>query len=388
MALKMVTESRLMIHAGRYGAVGRTWSAFPPIPSFLQIYAYALRAKGMMGKTREEAREAKSHRAKFYEDVWREAAGELGATVEMLSNGILEIRRGGVSTKVHNNFTPLDDPVTLQVSLNKPLVHRILRRHQLPTPGHVEFSLNTLGKAYEFLADHPACVVKPADGTAGGDGVTTGIETRRQVLSAAVRAAGYSPKLLIEEEVQGNTIRLLYLDGALLDAIQRNPPTVLGDGKADISQLVQKLNRRRLNAGYKLAQVTLNCDLDMRRTLARQGLSLRSTPCDGQRVVLKRVVNDNMADENVSVVDQVSESVVAAARRGADLIGGKLVGVDIITTDIGKTLEEAGGKIIEINTTPGLHYHYFKQGEPSRVAVHILKACLEHAYGHDVTSSC
>ncbi len=352
-----------------------------PISMFLQICGNALRAKSMLGTAGHQAGLAKSHRSQFYEDVWREAAGELGATFEVLGKGVLKISEGRVSTRVRENYTTLDDPVTLLVSLDKPLVHAILRSHSLPTPSHAEFSLDNLNKAYEFLAEYRLCVVKPSDGTGGGDGVTTGIETRGQMLKAVVMAAGYSRRVLIEEQMKGEIIRLLYLDGQLLDAVKRGPPTVLGDGKSRISQLVQRLNRRRLDAGYELAQVTLKYDLDMKRTLARQDLSWRSVPADGRRVVLKGVINDNMADENVSVADQVSECMIAAGRRAAELIGSRLAGVDIITPDIRQGLEEAGGKILEVNTTPGFHYHYFKQGGACRVAVPILKTCLEHARG-------
>jgi cyanophycin synthetase len=241
--------------------------------------------------------------------------------------------------------------------------------------------LNNLNKAYEFLAQHRLCVVKPSDGTSGGNGVTTGIETRGQLLRGAVNAAGYSARSLIEEQVKGDTIRLLYLDGQLLDAVKRCPPAVLGDGKSSISQLVQGLNQRRLDAGYLLAQVTLYYDTDMKRTLARQNFSWRSVPADGQRVVLKGVINDNMAEENESVADHVCQSIVEAGSRAADLIGVRLAGIDVITPDIRQGLEHSGGKILEVNTTPGFHYHYFKQGGPCRVAVPILKSCLEHARG-------
>jgi hypothetical protein len=347
----------------------------------LQFCGYALRAKWKLGGAGNQSGQAKRYRSQFYADVWREAAGELGATFEVLDKELFKISRNGVSTRVHNNYTTLDDPVTLYVSLDKPLVHAILRSHRLPTPDHAEFSLNSLNKAFEFLAQHGLCVVKPSDGTGGGDGVTTGIETRRQLFKAAVGAAGYSPRLLIEEQLKGDTIRLLYLDGQLLDAVKRGPPTVLGDGKSRISQLVQSLNHRRLDAGYDLAQVTLKYDMEMKYTLARQNFSWRSVPADGQRVALKGVVNDNMADENVSVADQVSECIVAAGRRAAELIGARLAGIDIITPDIHQGLEEGGGKILEVNTTPGFHYHYFKQGGACRVAVPILKTCLEHSDG-------
>ena len=375
-----LTESEAMVHARHDRADDRGWFAVPQISLPLQIYAYALRAIRLLGRMGAQSREAKRHRSQFYEDVWREAAGELGATVELLSKGILEISRGGVNTRVHQNYTPLDGPDTVRISRAKPIVRTMLRAHGLPTPNDAEFSLHELKKAYRFLAQHRLCVVKPAYGTGSGSGITTGLATPRQLFKAALRAAGYGPTLLIEEQVEGDTIRLLYLDGQLLDAVKRCPPTVLGDGKSRISQLVESLNHQRLSAGYKLAQAILKYDMDMERTLARQDLSWRSVPADGQRIVLKGVINDNMADENVSVVDQVCESIIAAGRLAAELIGARLVGIDIITPDVRQGLEETGGKILEVNTTPGYHYHYFTQNGTCRVAVPILETCLEHAH--------
>lgn len=373
-----LTESESMVHAGQDRADDRGWFAVTHMSRLLQIYAYALRAIRSLGsRIGAQSREARRQRSQFYEDVWREAAGELGATVEVLSKEILEISRGEVKTRVQQNWTPLDGPDIVRISRTKPIVRKMLRSHGLPTPNDAEFSLNELTKAYRFLAQHPLCVVKPAYGTGSGVGITTGLATPRQLFKAAVRASGYGPRLLIEEQVEGHTIRLLYLDGQLLDAVKRNPPTVIGDGRSTISQLVESLNQRRLNAGYKLAQAILKYDMDMERTLARQDLSWRSVPADGQRIVLKAVINDNMADENVSVVDQVCESIIAAGRLAAELIGARLVGVDIITPDVRQGLEEAGGKILELNTTPGHHYHYFQQNGTCRVAVPILKTCLE-----------
>lgn len=345
----------------------------------LEMWGYALRAKRLLGRAGDQRVQARNHLSDFYVDVWREAAAELGAGFEELADGIFKISHGGASTRVYCNYTPLDDPVTLRLALDKFLVHSILRSHGMPIPDHVEFSLKSLNKAHLFLDRHRTCVVKPCDGSAGGGGVTTGVETRSQLVQAAARAAGYGKRLLIEEQLEGDMIRLLYLDGQLLDAVRRGFPTVVGDGKSRISQLFHDLNQKRLDAGYRLAQATLKVDMDMKRTLARQGLRWRSVPARGQRVILKAVVNDNIADENESVAGEISESLVAAGRRAAELVGVRLAGIDVITPDLHQGLEESGGKIIEVNTNPGYHNHYFNRTGPCRVVVPILRACLEHA---------
>lgn len=345
---------------------------------FSQVYAYLLRSMRMLGRLGTQSRTAKRYRSQFYEKVWREAADELGANVKIAEKGIIEIRRGNREVQVHNNRTQLDSTETIRLSRNKVTVRTILRSSPLPTPNDAEFSLREMEQAYHFLAQYRRCVVKPAYGTGAGSGITTGVEDRHQLFRAALRAGGYCSRMLIEEEVEGDTIRLLYLDGQLLDAVRRHPPTIIGDGRSSIRQLVDNLNLQRLNAGYSLAQSILKYDMDMELTLKRQGTSWRSVPCDGERVVLKGVINDNMASENVSVAGEINESIIAAGRLASELIGVRLAGVDIITQDIGRDLKETGGKILEVNTTPGYHYHYFTRNGTCRVAVPILEACLKN----------
>jgi D-alanine-D-alanine ligase-like ATP-grasp enzyme len=345
----------------------------------LELWGYALRGRRLLGSAGEQRIQAIRHHAQFYLDTWHEAADDVGAEFEVLSGGIFKISRGGVSTRVCNTSTPLDDPITVSIALDKLLVHSILRSHGLPVPDHVEFSLNNLNKAREFLGRHPPCVVKPADGSAGGGGVTTGVETRAQLIKAAATAAAYGPRLLIEEHLKGDMVRLMYLDGKLLNAVRRGLPSVLGDGRSKISQLFYEMNQQRVDAGYRLAPKTLKYDMDIERTLGRQGLSWRSVPAKGRRVILKSVTNDNMAVDNESVASEISESIIIDGRRAAELLGVRLAGVDIMTPDISKGLNEVGGKIIEVNTNPALHYHYFNRTGPCRVAVPILEACLKHA---------
>ena len=45
-------------------------------------------------------------------------------------------------------------------------------------------------------------------------------------------ASQYCPKLLPQEQIHGNSYRSAFLNGELLDAKRRDPPSVLGDGKS------------------------------------------------------------------------------------------------------------------------------------------------------------
>lgn len=346
------------------------------IPGPLQLCGYAWRAAMMLDRHTWIAR---GNRGQFYRDAWREAAAQCGASFEELPDGGCRITRGAASTQVRNNTTTLDDSATYALALDKPRVLDKLKEHELPIPDHVAFSINDRSQAYRFLERYPECVVKPASGTGAGRGVTTGVKTRSQLFTAAVRASGWGPHMLIEQQVRGDNLRLLYLDGELIDAIRRNPPSLIGDGKSSIAELVSTLNRQRISGGYRTAQVVLRHDMDMRQTLASQQLSWNAVPEHGRIVRLKTVINDNRADENERIVDQLAPEVVESGRRAAEVLGVRLAGVDVITPDLTRPLEAVGGIILEMNTAPGYYFHYFTANGPCRVAEPVLEACLADA---------
>lgn len=317
-------------------------------------------------------------RTEFYRAIWGEAARKSGAECIELTRGILQITQDGVRTRVLCNYTSLDDPVTLKLVGDKLFVQSALQRLNLPVPRFVSFSSKDVSPASELMSKvKKPCVVKPVRGAAAGRGITTNITSRPRLAWATAVASRYCNELLIEEQIEGDNYRLLYLDGMLLDAVRRDPPAVVGDGRSSIRKLVKAENQQRLRKGWMAAQVTLTIDAEMKFTLRQQGLSLSSVPEDGQRVILKTVVNQNAAHENVSVREELSPAIVASGAAAADDLGVRLAGIDLITSNIGQSLEESGGVILEVNTTPGLYHH--KLDDYCPVASQLLAAFLRDA---------
>lgn len=369
-------------------------------PAILRLVAGALRVRNWHRKRRPDRRRADEHRSSFYSEVWSDAAAHLGATVERLDKDLLEIRLGQSYTRVQQTTTQIDDPLTLGVAVDKPLVYRLLAKRGLRIPIYFPFTLRNIAQAIAFTADFGGeWVVKPAKGS-GGRGVTTGVVTgfdfvRAAVVAAAyesnVFAAAYDSNLVAEQQIEGDLYRLLYLNGKLLDAVVRKRPTVVADGSSSVRRLVQIENRARLKAGRKLGQVLLSIDLDMRQTLAKQGLSLSSAPKRGAVVTLKSVINENTAADNVSVTQLVCKSIVQDGAAAAGAVGVRLAGVDIITRDPGAPLAQSGGVILEVNATPGYHYHYYQRDGGVAVAIPILSwllferpKCEDVVMGHPV----
>ena len=117
------------------------------------------------------ARQEQEGRAVFYETLWREAAATVGADFKRIGHGIYEIRCGEMRTRVKDIACPLHDQMALLVAGNKPLTSKLLEDAGLPTPRRLVFSMREFARAARFLEDAGRpCVVKPADGTAGGSG--------------------------------------------------------------------------------------------------------------------------------------------------------------------------------------------------------------------------
>ena len=316
-----------------------------------------------------------------YRVIWQEAADELGAELSVISGEFLEIRDDGMRARVWRHWVPLDDAVTLKLALDKTAVHEILLRAGLPLPAHHEWEASQLDSALEFMQRvAAACVVKPTGG-ASGSGATTGVRTRDQLLRARLRAGRIDRRLLIERQAEGDMYRFLFCDGELLDAVRRRPPRVTGDGRSTIRELIAAENESRLHPAHPVSMPILRVDLDCLFALEAAGLSLRSVLPAGETIAVKTVTSQNRISDNETVTEPISPDLVHEARRAAAQVGVRVAGVDLITGDLSRSLEESGGVVIEVNGTPGLHYHYqvADEGNATRVAVPILRRLLEES---------
>jgi hypothetical protein len=129
----------------------------------------------------------------FYREVWWSAASRLGAEIRELPGGFLEVRHGQRVTRMKEWLVMLDDPVTLSLAGNKAVVNEMLRSEGLPVPPNLTYTLGQINHAWDFLRSQGApCVVKPVSETGGGHGVTTGVETRWQLVKASAHAANWT----------------------------------------------------------------------------------------------------------------------------------------------------------------------------------------------------
>ncbi|HLI73759.1 MAG TPA: hypothetical protein VKU86_07760 [Acidimicrobiales bacterium] len=316
------------------------------------------RGIGGLRGTWAEAAALKRNDAATYRRIWTDAARALGAEVEELGAGFLAIRRAGVETVVQRNLTMLDTAASIALALDKSVMHRLLEANGIPVAEQIEGHRGDLTTVADRLAASGGLwVVKPASDSGGGYGVTCGVDTADDLYRAWLWASVWNDRIALERQVSGIEFRLLFLDGEFVDAVRRDLPSVIGDGRSTVAELIAQENARRIDAGAAEVSRIIKVDLDCELALRREGLRLRAVVADGRRVVVKSNAGDNGAADNATEHD-LSPAVIKAAAHATRLARLRMSGVDLVTPDPSTSLDEAGGAILEVNANPGLQHHY------------------------------
>jgi D-alanine-D-alanine ligase-like ATP-grasp enzyme len=310
--------------------------------------------------------------------VWADAAGELGATVTEVGPARFEIRLGDAVACAAGQVVALNAPDAVERAADKPTVYEVLAEAGLPVPEHVVFTVRDLRAATAFLERGPTpCVVKPAAGT-GGDGVTGGVCSVSDLRRAALSASRFAPRLLLERQADGEVFRLLVLDGEVIDVVHRLRPTITGDGRSTVEELVFAEYDRRLRAERDPGVKPFAVDLDCMLSLEQNGLSLRSVLPVGRSVEVKTVTNYNRPEDN-ETARATARELRGDAAAAASALGLRLAGIDVMTPLPSAGLRAGGGVVVDVNAAPALHHHTHVGDArvATNVAVPILRALLD-----------
>ncbi len=304
-------------------------------------------------------------RVPMYKKIWQDAALELSATFTELEEGIWEICAGNMSTRLYNHMVQIDDPVITSLAAHKPFCYSAFLGSGLPIPEHLVFRLNEFDKAARFMETKTGFfVVKPAIGTSAGMGVTTHIKSVSECRNAAVLASLYNDRIIIERLIPGESYRILVLNDKVIHASRRSGLRVRGDGKSSIWQLIRDQNDRCRNVKKDAYLRLLNKDLDLKATLEAQRLTSESILDAGRDTLVKSSAYPFARTDEVrtvyteNVTNLLCDDIRNKAVQAAKCLNSQFAGVDIITLNPAVSLEQGGGVINEINTTPGMQHHY------------------------------
>lgn len=298
----------------------------------------------------------------FYNELWTTSAAAINAKCEDLGDNFFRITKNNKETFVRLSNMMLDNYLLMQLIGNKTLTNQLFEENGYRNiiPQYQRYSLKEMHIASEFMKKlKKPVVVKPAiDGCAGIE-VTANINTWDDLRRATISSTTHSSELQIEEQIAGDSYRLLFFQGQFVDAVKRGRPTLTGDGNHTISQLVNLENKIRLTKAPITSLFPLTEDLDFYLALKKQQLTPKTILEKGRTVEVKEVCNQNATRDNLVVHQSaIHNSILSICTKIIGKLNVQLAGVDLITPDISQPLEQVGGAINEINTVPGLHYHY------------------------------
>ncbi len=287
----------------------------------------------------------------------KDNAAELGITVEDLAEGAYEFKLGDKTRRVRKGpLFDVDNAFAYWLCGDKYATFETLRKYGFQqVPRYKKYSLGAIKEArQDFLQRNRAVVIKPCFGTSGGKGVTADIRSMSKLNRAIYHSLMYDGNYLMEDFIEGDNYRFLLFKDKILDAYQRIPANVRGDGKNDIKNLIRIENDRRARERKQLMLNPIVIDNDVKQSLLNKKKSLNYVPQEDEIVYVKTAVNHRAGGESRVISGTIHEDIINDCKTIMRIMDITLGGIDIITKNIEKPLAETGGAVNEVNTSPGL----------------------------------
>lgn len=297
----------------------------------------------------------------------------------LTDGNLVQLGQGIHSRRIWTAETDLTSAIGETISRDKDLTKSLLQSCGVPVPeGRIVASPEDAWEAAEDIG--LPVVIKPVDGN-HGRGVSTDLKTRAEVEAAYRLAIEEGSEVIVERFIRGNEHRLLVVGKNVVATARGEIATVKGDGHSTISELIDlQINsdpRRGSTEEYPLNFVKIEDDAAVRLELERQGYTGQSVPASDIEVLIQR--NGNVAFD---VSDQLHPEVAEMAALAARVVGLDIAGVDLVTEDISRPLDQLGGAIVEVNAGPGLLMHLKpSNGGPRPVG----RAIVEHLFPGDAS---
>lgn len=293
----------------------------------------------------------------------KKSAEKFGVEFEFIYKTYFYLAKGDKKILFSESMPETTNALIYRITENKLVGNNFLKNGNFPVLEMEEFK--DYNQAISFLKRNDKIVVKPIHGI-HGKGVTVELDNEGDLEEAILFAKKNDPrgKVLLEKFVLGNDYRILVIGKKNIFVSKREPAFVIGNGKLKIKELIDIRNNLLIDRYWaKKDRVTLEI-------LRKSGFDFDSVPKEGEKVFLRKTANVKSGGTATDATEDISEEIKKIAIAIACFMNMDVVGIDIITEDI-------GGKnfsIIELNAYPGLLLHiYPTYGKPRMVADEIVK---------------
>jgi cyanophycin synthetase len=292
--------------------------------------------------------------------------------IRLNNQSLVQFGHGKLQKRIQATVTSETRHIAVEIASDKEQTNKILGDIGLPVPKQIETSDADGAVRAARRIGYPV-VVKPLDAN-HGRGVSIGLTTEEQVITAFHGAAVHSSSVLVESYIQGFDHRMLVVNGELVAVSKRVPGHVVGDGRHTVAELVELVNQDpRRGIGHEKVLTRLELDDQANRLLGAGGITPDTVLEANQVFYLRSTGNLSTGGTAIDMTDVVHPDNAEMAVRAAQAVGLDVCGVDFLTPDITRSYHEVGGGICELNAAPGFRMHVApSEGKPRDVAGKVL----------------
>ena len=307
------------------------------------------------------------------ETIVREAEARGIPWFPLSSRDLIQLGHGVHQKRIQATLSERTGILGVELAGDKEATKKILASSGVPVPsGTVIDYADELERAIADVGGFPV-VIKPLDGN-HGRGITLDIENWEQAETAYDTATAISRPVIVERYYQGSDHRVLVVNGKVVAVSERVPAHVVGDGTSTIAELIEWTNRDpHRGEGHDNNLTRIEVSEITWRLLERQGYTLDTVLAAGETCYLRATANLSTGGIAVDRTDDIHPENTWMAERVAKIIGLDIAGIDIVTPDISRPLQEVGGVVVEVNAAPGFRMHVRpSQGISRNVAAPVL----------------
>ncbi len=316
---------------------------------FSRIPAFCIKRKNKINETLYLAPQPESNLNPYAAVIVNEAR-KRGIITDIIEEafGLFRLTLGSRSVTCRESLSELTSAVAMTICDDKRLTRKRVGAKSIRVPRQIEHS--SPDKSLAFLALAGRVVVKPARGEQGA-GISVDISDEQELLEAIEKARRICDRVLVEEFIEGDDLRLIVINHDLVAAAVRRPPVIIGTGHHTIRDLIDRYNRRRMAATGGESRIPL--DEETLRCLKKEGLSLDVILPGNRSVMVRKTANLHTGGTIHDVTDNLSDTLAGAAVRISRILDLPVTGLDFIVPDV----RGDDYAFIEANERPGLANH-------------------------------
>jgi GNAT-family acetyltransferase (TIGR03103 family) len=272
----------------------------------------------------------------------------IGIEVLDVEAGYFALVLGGRRIVCRESLSELTSAVAMSRCDDKAVTHRLLRNAGLRVPEQTRFE--ALDQAEAFLSRLGRLVVKPARGEQGA-GISVDVrdpETLERAIAAARRVCD---KVILEEFVAGDDLRIVVIADKVVAAAVRRPAEVIGTGQHSVRDLIQTKSRRRRAATGGESSIPM--DDETRRCVQAAGYDMEVILPEGEVLQVRKTANLHTGGTIHDVTSELHPALAEAAVAAARALAIPVTGLDFLVPSV----RGDDYVIIEANERPGLANH-------------------------------